>query len=86
MNAGKLQQDHPCVIDVIRRFYLHHPVSKDVPLQLENPDEIEPSAGQARAILKHLNFKVKVPLKKTIKIQFRVYLHTTYEVMMCLFF
>ena len=67
MNAGKLQQDHPCVIDVIRRFYFHHPVSKDVPLQLENPDEIEPSAGQARAILKHLNFKVKVPLKNQLK-------------------
>ena len=60
INAAKLQQDHPCVIHVIRRFYLHHPASKDAPLRLESPDEVEPSAGQALAILKHLNFKVKI--------------------------
>ena len=53
MNANKLQQDHPCVIDIIRRFYLHHPPPANAPLLLDNPGQLDPSAGQVVDLLKH---------------------------------
>lgn len=54
MNENKLQQDHPCVIEIIRRFYINGPAHAGAPLILANPDEIDPSAGQVTAIIKHL--------------------------------
>lgn len=35
MNANKLAQDHPCVIDMIRRHYLEEPSPPDTPYQLD---------------------------------------------------
>ena len=57
MNSHKLQQDHPCVIDMIRRFYLYHPPPANVPLRLDNSDGMDPSVGQVTAILKHLEHR-----------------------------
>ena len=60
MNANKLQQDHPCVIEIIRRFFLNEPPPANVPLILDNPGDLDPSAGQVTAIVKHLKqHKVK---------------------------
>ena len=60
MNANKLQQDHPCVIEIIRRFFLNEPPPANVPLILDNPGDMDPSAGQVTAIIKHLKqHKVK---------------------------
>ena len=43
-NANKLQQDHPCVIELIRKFFLHKPASPDVALNLKFPNHKNPSA------------------------------------------
>ena len=57
MNENKLQQDHPCVVDIIRQLYLHPPAPVGKATRLSNADEIEPSTGQVPIILSHLNFK-----------------------------
>lgn len=54
MNEKKLEQDNPCVIDIIRRFYLNEPSPANLPLRLDNPGDMDPSAGQVTAIIKHL--------------------------------
>ncbi|KAI9559231.1 hypothetical protein GHT06_016020 [Daphnia sinensis] len=56
-NAQKLQQDHPCVIQLIRRYYLHQPASKSFPYQMDHPEIIDPSDGQSKVILKILQKK-----------------------------
>jgi hypothetical protein len=37
-NAHKLQQDHPCLLDIIRRQHLNKPSPSDVPLFLDYPN------------------------------------------------
>lgn len=53
-NDNKLQQDHPCVIELIRKYFLHKPASPDVPLNLKFPNHKNPSDGQSQAILQLL--------------------------------
>lgn len=37
MNNRKLEQDHPCVLKLIRLKFLELPASRDVPYNLSNP-------------------------------------------------
>ncbi len=69
MNADRLQQDHPCVIETIRRRYLHPPADLDVPYNLAAPNKADPSVGQAASILNYLGNQVKGALKTTNKNQ-----------------
>lgn len=57
-NANKLQQDHPCVVRLIRRNYLFKPAPRSVQYRLAHPDAIDPSDGQSQAILEILQNKV----------------------------
>ena len=57
-NLNRLQQDHPCVIQLIRRHFLHPPAPKDVPLNLKFPNFTNPSAGQSQTILRYLRNQV----------------------------
>lgn len=59
MNSDKLQQDHPCVIETIKRKFLHSPASPETPYSLAMPDKADPSAGQAAGILKYLGNQVR---------------------------
>ncbi|XP_032788643.2 uncharacterized protein LOC116925994 isoform X2 [Daphnia magna] len=56
-NKNKLQQDHPCVIRLIRRDYLRKPSPQHVPYRLDVPESADPSDGQAQAILRILQNK-----------------------------
>ena len=67
MNVNKLEQNHPCVIDTIRRHYLHKPSPNDVPYNLEEPevgnlfytpDQSEDNSEAATYILNLLKNKV----------------------------
>nr|CAH0110638.1 unnamed protein product [Daphnia galeata] len=49
-NEKKLQQDHPCVIRLIREEYLRQPASKELPYQLDHPEKVDSSDGQAKDI------------------------------------
>ena len=60
VNAKKLQQDHPCVLHIIRSAYMHNPVSKTVPYKLSKPNVKDPSVGQSRAILRLLHNQVSI--------------------------
>lgn len=53
-NEHKLQQDHPCLLDIIRRQYLNKPSPADVPLYLDYPNIKDQSAGQVTAVLRLL--------------------------------
>ncbi|KAI9562646.1 hypothetical protein GHT06_010100 [Daphnia sinensis] len=55
VNSHQLQQDHPCVIDIIRRKYLHPPSLTHI----ERTDVIDPSAGQSSIVLPYLNNKTQ---------------------------
>ncbi|KAK4007005.1 hypothetical protein OUZ56_012160 [Daphnia magna] len=57
-NENKLQQDHPCVIRLIRRKYLLQPAPKTLPYRLTIPESKNPSDGQSQAILRILQNKV----------------------------
>lgn len=57
-NANKLQQDHPCVIRLIRRNYLLQPAPKNLSYRLDHPGSPDPSDGQSQAILEILQNKV----------------------------
>jgi hypothetical protein len=57
-NAYRLQQDHPCVIELIRKFYLHQPAPMNSSLNLSNPSILDPSSGQSNVILTHLKNQV----------------------------
>lgn len=57
VNSHQLQQDHPCVIDIIRRKYLHSPSVVNGSVFVERTDVIDPSAGQSSIVLPHLNNK-----------------------------
>ncbi|KAK4005095.1 hypothetical protein OUZ56_006820 [Daphnia magna] len=53
-NTHRLQQDHPCVLDLIRKRYLKKPWGPEIPLDLHNPQTADPSAGQAKAVMRIL--------------------------------
>ncbi|KZS14801.1 Uncharacterized protein APZ42_020167 [Daphnia magna] len=59
MNADRFQQDHPCVIETIRKRYLHPPADVDVPYNLAAPHKADPSVGQAASILNYLGNQTK---------------------------
>ena len=62
MNAMKMEQDHPCVIDTIRRHYLNDPSPIEAPYQLDNPNStlVDLSHGQIPVILELLQNKVTI--------------------------
>lgn len=60
INYHRLQQDHFCVIEMIRKNYLNQPAPEAESLVLRNPQTVDPSAGQTAAILHHLNNEVSV--------------------------
>jgi hypothetical protein len=57
-NEKQLQQDHPCVIRLIRDQYLRQPAPRDQPYQLDHPNKKDPSDGQSKDIIKILKNKV----------------------------
>ena len=57
-NSKKLPQDHPCVIETIRKHYLNQPSSPEVPLKLDSNDDHDRSPGQTRVILRLLKNQV----------------------------
>jgi hypothetical protein len=57
-NANRLQQDHPCVIELIRSQYLYRPSPPNVPLNLSHPEVADPSAAQSKVALTHLHNQV----------------------------
>ena len=64
-NAEKLQQDHPCVIHLIRKQYLRQPAPRSQPyLHLLNNGDVldDPSDGQSKGILRILRNQVKKSL------------------------
>ena len=58
MNNNRLQQDHPCVINNIRRHYLKHPPLFGTQRNLDYPEVKDPSDGQAGQILTLLRNQV----------------------------
>lgn len=62
INAEKLEQDHPCVIDIIRQRFLAAPSPPDAPYILQDENSAVADHSQARqvtTVLKHLNNKTK---------------------------
>jgi hypothetical protein len=57
-NTNRLQQDHPCVIELIRSQYLYRPSSPHIPLNLSHPEVVDPSAAQSKVALTHLHNQV----------------------------
>ena len=53
-NSHRLQQDHPCVLELVKRSFLKEPFSRDVPYGLHQMQKLDPSAGQAKAIMRIL--------------------------------
>ncbi|XP_046632872.1 uncharacterized protein LOC124312410 [Daphnia pulicaria] len=58
-NEKQLQQDHPCVIRLIRDQYLRQPAPRDQPYQLDHPNKKDPSDGQSKDIIKILKNKTE---------------------------
>ena len=58
-NDNRLQQNHPCVIQLIRRHFLQPPAPKESLLNLKFPNHTNPSAGQSQAILQYLRNQVR---------------------------
>lgn len=58
MNANKLPQDHPCVIETIRKKYLREPSPANVPLKLDADTMDDRSRGQTKIIRRILKNKV----------------------------
>lgn len=56
VNMVKMEQDDPCILNVLRSTFLEPP-SKGK-LSLDNPETENPSMGQAQSILEILNNKV----------------------------
>jgi hypothetical protein len=57
-NSNQLQQDHPCVLNLIRNDYLRLPAPNNLPYRMDHPEVMDPSDGQSEAILKILQNKV----------------------------
>lgn len=53
-NTFELEQDHPCVIDLIRKKFLRPPARRNLPYQMSQPSLLDPSDGQSQAILRLL--------------------------------
>ena len=53
-----MEQDDPCILNLLRKNYLFPPSKEKI--TLEQPDVINPSMGQAQSILEILNNKVIV--------------------------
>ena len=53
-----MDQDDSCILNIIREKFLYPPSHE--PLNLENPENENPSMGQAQSILTILNNKVKL--------------------------
>lgn len=49
MNENKLAQDHPCVIDTIRRHYLDDPSPITVPYNLTDDENERPGYDDAES-------------------------------------
>jgi hypothetical protein len=62
-NKNQLQQDHPCVIRLIKEKYLRQPASKSLPYRLGDPQPLNPSDGPAQGILRILRNQVNLPLR-----------------------
>lgn len=60
MNSQKLPQDHPCVIETIRKNYMRKPSPPNVPLKLDKDDMTDRSPGQTKVILGLLKNKVSL--------------------------
>ena len=60
INANKLAQDHPCVIDIIRRHFLHSPSPSGIPYNMTSSLDPngDPSPGQVPIILRLLKNQV----------------------------
>jgi len=61
MNALRLQQDHPCVIEMIRKHFLIAPSPPNVSYVLTDPEQHKwpyPTDGQTALILRRLDYKV----------------------------
>lgn len=58
MNAGRLQQDHPCVLNNIRKHFLKPPPVSNKQLHLDYPEIVDPSDGQAEVVTRLLKKKV----------------------------
>ncbi len=58
INTNKLPQNHPCVIETIRKHFLYKPPTSDVPLKLDSNDMKDRSSGQTDVILKLLKNQV----------------------------
>lgn len=54
MNANRLEQDHPCVVETIRRHFVHPPAERDVPYFLTYPEKKDPSGVEGFKILDRL--------------------------------
>ncbi|XP_046638282.1 protein Star-like [Daphnia pulicaria] len=54
INANKLAQDHPCVIEIIRKHYLNEPSPPNAPLKLGSKDLNDRSPGQTGVIFRLL--------------------------------
>jgi len=57
INTVDMAQDDPCILNIIRNHFLYPP-SKE-PLNLENPQDENPSMGQAQSVLTILENKRK---------------------------
>ena len=55
MNANQLAQDHPCVINIIRRHYLVPPSPVDAPYNLKNLNHTTEDLSQIGAPSKILS-------------------------------
>ncbi|KAK4006391.1 hypothetical protein OUZ56_011544 [Daphnia magna] len=84
INIKKLEQDHPCVISLIRQKYLRQPAEKDLPYQLNHPEVTDPSDGQSKAILRILQnkainlyfvYNINISLKSVFEIHVANLLH-----------
>ncbi|KAI9561198.1 hypothetical protein GHT06_012154 [Daphnia sinensis] len=57
MNSQKLPQDHPCVIETIRKHYLNKPSPSNITTKLDADDEKDRSPDQTGAIFRLLENK-----------------------------
>ncbi len=66
-NVEKLQQDHPCVLHLIKKLYLRQPTPRNQSYLLNNGALADPSDGQSKGILRILRNQVnKKELSKNI--------------------
>jgi hypothetical protein len=65
-NQNKLQQDHPCVLHLIRKLFLRKPASWNNSYYLREPEFINPSKGPSQAVLRLLRNQVNPTLESDI--------------------